>query len=143
MITRFVAILALAAMPSTALAGQRPLTSAERTAIEGAVKEQLNDPDSATFRHNPYQTGSDIYCGRVNAKNRLGGYVGYRIFKINVRGGKEGALPAAGEYGEPSVLRTANQFDGDETEQLLFMITESRCSSAGYDTGYTPIKRGG
>lgn len=117
----------------------RPLTPAERTAIESSIKEVLNDPGSATFRHNSYQIGSDIYCGRVNAKNRFGGYVGDRIFKVNVKGGKKGALPASGKV---TILRTGNQFDGDEIEQLLFMVTEAGCSSVGYETGYTPVKVG-
>ena len=120
--------------------GSRPLTSAERSGIESSVRAQLNDPDSATFRHNPFRTGEKIYCGRVNAKNRFGGYVGYRIFIVNVRGGKQGAMREEGEYGEASVLTTDNQFDGDSTKRLLFMITEAKCSASGYVTGYTPVK---
>jgi hypothetical protein len=42
------------------------------------VKYRLNDPDSAQFR-NPYQSTRDksVWCGEVNARNRLGGMVGY------------------------------------------------------------------
>lgn len=39
-----------------------------------AVRARLKDPDSAQFRN---QAG---WCGEVNAKNSLGGYVGYRRF---------------------------------------------------------------
>lgn len=119
----------------------RPLTPVERTSIERAVREQLNDPASATFRHNPFRSGAKFYCGRVNAKNRFGGYVGYRIFSVNVRGGKGGALPADGSYGSPTILGTDNQHSGDATERLLFMLTEAKCNSEGYQTGYAPVKQ--
>src|SRR5262249_7243568 len=101
---------------------------------------QLNDPESATFRHNLFQTGERKYCGRVNAKNRFGGYVGYRIFSINVQGGKNGAMPSEGEYGRPIILRTDNQFDGDRTTIVLFKLTAGMCEVAGYNTGYTFVK---
>lgn len=42
------------------------------------VKSFLNDPDSAAFR-NEFKAprGKDVWCGEVNAKNRLGGMVGF------------------------------------------------------------------
>ena len=48
------------------------------------VLAQLADPDSALFKNERYVgnwtvTGG-IYCGQVNAKNKMGGYVGYRWF---------------------------------------------------------------
>jgi len=127
------------ALAAAAQGGSRPLTAAERMGIESAVKESLNDPDSATFRHNPYRTGEKIYCGRVNAKNRFGGYVGYHLFVVPVQGGRGGATPGGGS-GKTIVLRTTDQFEGDRTQQMLFMLTESRCHSAGYETGYAPVK---
>lgn len=45
-----------------------------------AVKRLLNDPDSARFEGlNPGVSKKDI-CGYVNAKNRMGGYVGNAPF---------------------------------------------------------------
>ena len=51
------------------------------------VLERLNDPDSAKFRNewllfgwNSWRVESNILCGEVNAKNRMGGYVGYVKF---------------------------------------------------------------
>ncbi len=41
-----------------------------------AVKQQLNDPDSAEFRDERKMSDGTI-CGEVNAKNRMGGYVGF------------------------------------------------------------------
>ena len=53
--------------------------------VQSAVKEKLNDPDSAQFRlitkAKDDQVGG-IYCGEVNAKNAMGGYVGYRAFVV-------------------------------------------------------------
>lgn len=48
--------------------------------IKKQVKENLNDPDSAKF-DSIFQGKEDKYfCGLVNAKNRMGGYVGMRPF---------------------------------------------------------------
>lgn len=50
------------------------------------VSATLSDPDSAQFRDlKLYTTGlphQSALCGEVNAKNRLGGYVGFRPFKV-------------------------------------------------------------
>ncbi len=56
------------------------------TAVKAAVIAQLSDPDSATFRNlREWVKGVPHlgYCGEVNAKNRLGGYVGYRTFLVS------------------------------------------------------------
>lgn len=52
------------------------------------VLAELNDPDSAKFRDEWLASGwtewfvkGSILCGEVNAKNRMGGYVGYTPFK--------------------------------------------------------------
>lgn len=48
------------------------------------VKAKLNDPDSAKFRNErlvgPLTLKGGLLCGEVNAKNAMGGYVGYRKF---------------------------------------------------------------
>lgn len=48
------------------------------------VLAKLNDPDSAKFRgeslHGDWTVKGSILCGEVNAKNRMGGYVGYAPF---------------------------------------------------------------
>ena len=51
------------------------------------VLAELNDPDSAKFRNEWIASGwtvwfvkGSILCGEVNAKNRMGGYVGYVKF---------------------------------------------------------------
>ncbi|WP_415289115.1 hypothetical protein RSD66_04185 [Brevundimonas sp. S1H14] len=48
------------------------------------VADQLLDPESAEFR-NVKAEGPRV-CGQVNAKNRMGGYVGYEDFLVGERG---------------------------------------------------------
>lgn len=58
--------------------GARTIVAAER-----AVRNELKDPDSAQFRDvraNYTEEFGVVACGRVNAKNDLGGYTGFRRF---------------------------------------------------------------
>lgn len=50
---------------------------------KNAVRSVLNDPDSAQFEglFRNKKTGS--VCGYVNAKNRMGGYVGRELFIVS------------------------------------------------------------
>lgn len=78
----------------------RPLSRAERVAIEAEVAKALLDPESARFRYErglpmpPTKTedGKEVvaYCFEVNAKNRMGGYVGFTtaIAVLEFSGGK-------------------------------------------------------
>ena len=49
---------------------------------EEAVRYGLDDPASGNFRNERVvgPAGQGIVCGEVNAKNRLGAYVGFRPF---------------------------------------------------------------
>jgi len=47
-------------------------------AAKDAVRQQLNDPESAQFERVEKING--ITCGLVNAKNSMGGYAGFRGF---------------------------------------------------------------
>ena len=51
-----------------------------------AVKAQLFDADSAKFR-SLYVSPAGVVCGEVNAKNRFGAYVGFRMFEYDNRHG--------------------------------------------------------
>jgi len=42
----------------------------------------LYDPGSVTFRNVSSSKDGDTVCGELNAKNRLGGYVGWKRFGI-------------------------------------------------------------
>ncbi|MDR1074829.1 MAG: class II D-tagatose-bisphosphate aldolase, non-catalytic subunit [Xanthomonadaceae bacterium] len=47
------------------------------------MRNELKDPDSAQFRDvraNYTEEFGVVACGRVNAKNQLGGYTGFRRF---------------------------------------------------------------
>lgn len=44
------------------------------------VKGTLNDPDSAKFKDVKYFSNTKAGCGSVNAKNKMGGFVGYTRF---------------------------------------------------------------
>lgn len=52
--------------------------------LQERVLARLNDPDSAKFRNirlfSDWTPANSSLCGEVNARNRLGGYVGYREF---------------------------------------------------------------
>ena len=58
-----------------------------------AVRMQLSDPGSAEF--GSVETDDGTTCGFVNAKNRLGGYVGFRAFIV-----KSGVAELEGKLGE-------------------------------------------
>lgn len=61
------------------------LASCAEPQHEQDVRAQLKDPESATFRNvEQYPTG---VCGEVNARNSMGGYVGYRGFVVGLGGG--------------------------------------------------------
>jgi hypothetical protein len=47
-----------------------------------AVKDQLIDPQSAQFR-NEVLTETGRVCGEVNAKNRMGGYTGFKNYWVS------------------------------------------------------------
>jgi len=46
------------------------------------VKQRLFDEGSAQFRNVRANFAGDAVCGEVNAKNKMGGYVGYRQFIV-------------------------------------------------------------
>lgn len=53
---------------------------------ERAVLARLNDPDSAKFGKSfKSKRGDDFWCGQVNAKNRMGGYIGMTRYVAEAR----------------------------------------------------------
>jgi hypothetical protein len=128
---RVTALIAVLAMPSAASAAHasRPLTGSEKALVEHAVRAELLDPDSARFRHNLFRTSEDQYCGLVNAKNRMGGYIGYKVFSVNFT--KSGGLIK--KVTDVTVVATD---DKDEQGGVFGMITTSGCAAAGYKVDY-------
>lgn len=65
------------------------LSAEQNTAVQGAVKSRLSDPDSARFGGYALATrptGIRLVCGWVNAKNRFGGYTGNRPYMVMLIG---------------------------------------------------------
>lgn len=82
---RLILGVALAAMVCTAAAAPRPATDAEIELVRASMLTRLKDAESARFTDVrvsdvPTSTGMFSLCGKVNAKNAMGGYVGYSDF---------------------------------------------------------------
>jgi hypothetical protein len=74
--------IALASAPASAETWDSPppFNAATKGSLQAAVKDRLLDGDSAKWRWLPFrndQTTVAQYCGFVNAKNRMGGYIGF------------------------------------------------------------------
>jgi len=98
-----------------------PTTADERMSIDEKtmmrMKEEVAkdflDPDSARFRGVVPTEKGGVLCGFVNAKNRFGGYVGFRPFAYNTITGK------------------ATTYDPPGDNEALFKITEIGFKQAG------------
>lgn len=71
-------------------------------AAEEAIKLKLKDPESAQFRNVyvkkiPTENNVHVMCGELNAKNSMGGYVGFKPFLVFVTT-KENNATAGGVY---------------------------------------------
>ena len=53
---------------------------------EKRVRFALKDPESAVFRDVKYVRKTKGFCGLVNAKNSMGGYVGFHDFYVDADG---------------------------------------------------------
>lgn len=76
------------------------------------VKRKLTDPDSAKFgAHFPaVRGGENVWCGTVNARNRLGGMVGYTRYVLALK------PPIDGIDGiDPDILSDITFDQGDES----------------------------
>jgi hypothetical protein len=68
------------------------------------VSDRMRDPEATRFKPNykAYRTknGDFIVCGTLNAKNAMGGYVGYKPFYVRIRNGAIEALqlPSEGDH---------------------------------------------
>jgi len=52
-----------------------------RWGAEAAVRQALSDPEAAQFRS--VRKAGQGWCGEVNARNRAGGYAGFRPFLVS------------------------------------------------------------
>lgn len=95
---------------------QRPvqLTSAQVNSIKDAATYNLIDPTTPLFRNirGKYAkredgTESIIFCGEVNAKNRMGGYTGFSPFYGNIPKGQSSAKVEFMDNGTEGMLGNA------------------------------------
>lgn len=100
----------------------RPLTAAEARVIQSAVRDELVDPDSSNFKMLPLSKNSDRYCAYVNAKNRFGGYDGFRAFTVYVTKNPAGQVI---EASHPSVE--------NRRDPLMADLKRAVCAGQGYD----------
>ncbi|HEX5126486.1 MAG TPA: hypothetical protein VFW00_07075 [Rhodocyclaceae bacterium] len=77
-----VASSAFAAKPKAPTAEDYGKTVEAKMIAEGQdrIVNRLNDPESARFRNVFISPKGRAICGEVNAKNSMGGYVGFRRF---------------------------------------------------------------
>ena len=74
------------------LADAAPGDAALIAKSKAMMADRFNDPDSAKFRKVVVVRGT--VCGEVNAKNLMGGYVGYKRFVVD----EEDALVDSGSF---------------------------------------------
>lgn len=87
------------------------------------VRGTLVDPGSAQFQKVEIFRGGDVVCGEVNAKNRLGGYVGRRGFVVRTRDWRVFMFAAPG----PDAIfnaRLARACDPNEAGTPLYEILD-------------------
>lgn len=58
----------------------KPLTIAR---AKWSIEERLNDPESARYKSTYLVRRTGAVCGRVNSKNRMGGYDGFKGFVVS------------------------------------------------------------
>lgn len=71
-------IIFLVAILATGVAHSAPKDAQLIARAKESISEDLKDPDSTNFRRIQVIRGS--VCGEINAKNSMGGYVGYKRF---------------------------------------------------------------
>lgn len=105
--TYWVGLAGIVALSVAGYAAWDSIYSPKAQAIQ-AVKRSLNDPNSAIFENIQHSQKTGATCGNVNAKNRMGGYVGMTAFIVDGDGGV--------------TLAPAGATDSGPTEQRLKAI---------------------
>ena len=110
----------------------RELIQRERHELISYFTSKVADPDSLEFRFPPllsnkYRSGySDDYCFYFNAKNKYGGYVGYRPAMVHVKQDSEGVTG----FGNISTAISANA--------AIVDLENNLCKSYGYEITMAP-----
>lgn len=97
------------AAEAAAKAASAALVAQARTAKQAELLEKaraaLKDPSSAQFQGVRVNNGGTAICGKMNAKNSFGGYVGFRDFV----GTDEGVVVKPPECGEVGISTLAER----------------------------------
>jgi hypothetical protein len=91
---------------------------------EKAVKQLLNDPESARFSEVTQGVSAGDVCGYVNAKNKMGGYAGKTPFYYRV-GGETAVMPPI----EDSDFRTFFWNMTSRDSEKRFTDLSQRCTA--------------
>jgi hypothetical protein len=105
-----VGAVALAAAGAAAAWWAVSVRGPQREALQ-ALEEYLHDPESARLKDVRRVASSGAICGRLNAKNRMGGYSGYRDFIV---------FPDGDVRVEPDPDRTSTTADEIRNWGVLF-----------------------
>ncbi|AXW00533.1 hypothetical protein CJO81_06990 [Ralstonia solanacearum] len=154
-----VAALVSRSTPPIAANSHLPVTSEEPAPTEPhgsrkQVLDRLTDPSTAQFRntfYGPVVDGERAWCGEVNAKNQMGGYVGFERFiaspklaLIDTRDGREASVfwAAICEKAKPTAVRVnsvpetppgtkAPVLTAAETGKRVYEANCAMCHTAG------------
>lgn len=111
--------------------GPYSLSLANKRDIIAQVKDKLLDGESARWRWPKHVAEFGLYCGFVNAKNRMGAYTGFTPFMV--LGGVGDGPKATGQFKVFSAtLATDDPSDGDT------VVVNKMCADKGYDLSSIP-----
>lgn len=111
--------------------GHQPPSAQMKSAIMQAADAKLIDGASARYKWPNEDRGGVVYCGWVNAKNRMGGYTGWSPF-ISV-GGHEDGPKGDGSYAVGQIYIGSDNNEGADNA-----IIAKFCPAAGFDTAHVP-----
>lgn len=103
---------------------RRDLSPEERAVVANSVKTDLIDPTSVLFKWATFEGTASasgmFYCGLFNAKNRMGGYVGFKPFNAKVT------------YDGSRIIAVTDIFIPTADMPALAAIIPRTCEIAGY-----------
>jgi len=112
------AVSAIAAVAKVAPVHATEISDDAKEVIRYEIRRRLTDPDSAQFRWlDRPDNGTAVYCGFVNSRNRLGGYVGFVPFVT---------------FLAYDTKWTAVVFDIGDTDFKYRLVT-THCTNQGFD----------
>ena len=107
-----VAAMLLAGCVNNIEAETKPINDGRVIALaKTLIADRMRDPEATRFKNefSSFQTkqGDYIVCGSLNAKNAMGGYVGYRQFYARIRNNSLEAFNIPGDDDEYGIVTNA------------------------------------